>query len=88
MNKKLVCAKESNLKEWYLKEFPTDEVGKTLNNITFKEAYDNLHLGSGFYDVLGGVADSVVRERIFEKLSELYKCSYDDIYDLWLKGDD
>lgn len=79
--------KETNIKTWYTKEFPTDEVGKTLNNITFKEAYDSLHLGSGFYDVLGGTADSLVRERIFTMLSKLYGCSYDDIYDIWL-GDD
>lgn len=85
--KETIITKESNLKEWYLKEFPTDEVGKTLKNITFKEAYDSLHLGSGFYDVLGGTADSLVRERIFTMLSKLYGCSYNDIYDIWL-GDD
>ena len=81
--------KETNIKSWYMKEFPTDDVGKTLNDdVTFKIAYEKLPLGSGFYDVIGGYADTVVRERIFEELSKIYNCSYDDIYNIWLEGGD
>ena len=34
----------------------------------------------------GGVYDSLVRERIFEKLAEIIGTDYDYIYDQWVKS--
>jgi hypothetical protein len=42
--------------------------------------------GRDVYDLIG-VSDSIVRERIFSALSELYaKGDYGEIYNLWLHG--
>lgn len=85
--KNLIITKESNLKEWYTKEFPTDDLGNELARISFEEIYNGMNRGIDVYDLLG-VGDSVIRERVFDQLSKIYNCSYDDIYNLWLKGDD
>lgn len=79
--------KETNVKSWYIKEFPTDNLGKELTRNSFEEIYDGMNKGIDFYNLIG-VGDSVVRERVFDQLSKIYNCSYDDIYNLWLKGDD
>lgn len=76
--------KNTDIKTWYTKKFPTDDVGQTLKDISFQEVYDGMKNGDDFYNMMGGVCDSVVRERIFEQLAILYECSYDVIYDLWL----
>lgn len=82
--------KETNIKTWYTKTYPTDEVGQTLKDITFKEVYERMKNGEGrqFYDMMGGDCDTIIRERTFSQLASLYECSYDTIYYLWLGGDD
>ena len=84
---------EINLKDWYTSEFPTDELGKELNDgLTLKDIYTFLGVYGGkgndehgdFYDYIG-VGDSVVRERIFKKLAKELGKDYKDIYNLWLK---
>jgi len=80
-----------NIKEWYIKEFPTDEVGATLNDdVNFFDLHNLLFSRDGdkVYEFLGGEADSIVRERCFEKLAKLEKVTYDEIYDKWLGIDD
>jgi len=39
-------------------------------------------------DVYGyiGVGDSIIRERLFEKLSEILNTPYDYVYKLWLNN--
>lgn len=80
-----------NIKKWYIQEFPTDEVGETLNeNISFLDLH-NLIFSKDERDVkelLGGDADTIVRERCFEKLSELEGIDYDVIYTKWLDIDE
>lgn len=79
---------DSSVKEWYVATYPTDELGQELkDNITFEQAYEAVGLGSGFYDVIGESADSVVRERIFGKLAELYGVDYDVIYHKWIPAE-
>ena len=76
---------DSNVKEWYVATYPMDDLGKELKDgVTFAEAYEAVGLGSGFYDFIGESADSVVRERIFGKLAELYGVDYGVIYDKWM----
>ena len=70
-----------NIKDWYTKEYPTDELGPLLNHVvTFEELYKGL---PAIYELIG-VSDSLVRERVFTKLTEVMKVSYDDIYNKWL----
>ena len=72
---------KENIKLWYLSEFPTDVVGMYINpSATFSEAQNNL---ANIYEYIR-VHDSVVRERIFNELSERMGVSYKEIYDQWL----
>lgn len=75
------------IKEWYVTNYPTDEVRNTLNDkATFNDLFNALDTYQDVYVVLGGDADSIVRERAFKKLSELLGVDYDYVYEQWLKG--
>lgn len=74
-----------NIKEYYVKEFPTDELGVELNeNATFVGLLDTLHTEGEVYEYIG-VGDSLVRERLFSKLASILSRPYDYVYALWLK---
>jgi hypothetical protein len=45
---------------------------------------NQLIVGGDVYRYIG-VADSVIRERLFERLAEELEVSYDYVYNLWLK---
>jgi len=78
------------IRDWYLETYPEDELGQELaNDITFEDAYDllNSYEYNYFYDYVA-VNDSLIRERIFTKLAELYNKDYQDIYDLWVRVED
>ena len=80
----------NNVKKFYTTKFPTDEIGETLNpDITFEDVMGCLICGEGdnLYNLLGGDADSIVRERIFEALATRYEVDYDIIYELWIYRD-
>lgn len=51
---------------------------------TFYDVWRALNLGQDVYDAIGG-GDSIVRERVFQHLSELTGKRYRTIYNLWLK---
>jgi hypothetical protein len=71
----------NNIKEWYVNAYPTDELGCEINvDVTFGELYNHVSI---VYDVLG-VDDSLVRERVFGKLSEIMNVDYAVIYKKWL----
>jgi hypothetical protein len=75
-----------NIREYYVEAFPTDELGDEINpSATFEVLVDVLNNYGDVYQYIG-VRDSIVRERCFEKLSELTNTEYDVIYDLWLMG--
>lgn len=75
-----------NIKNWYVRKFPKDELGHELNNkITFKGLFKALDNYKDVYEFLG-VGDSIIRERVFEKLAEIMNVEYDYIYKRWLKG--
>ena len=75
---------DSRVRDWYVSNFPADEAGKDLNSdLTFWTLYNAL----GFvdiYEILGGDADSVIRERVFQGLADMLGCDYDLIYYMWL----
>jgi len=73
-----------NIKEFYLEAFPTDELGVEINeNATFIGLYHELLIGGDPYEYIG-VGDSVIRERLFEKLANIIDTSYGYVYNLWL----
>lgn len=74
----------NNVKKWYQSTYPTDEMGEELNsNLTFQEVWESLQQGKEFYSTIGA-ADSVIRERIFEKIAETMGITYDEVYNTWL----
>ena len=73
------------IKQFYLENYPTDELGPELKETsTFSGLLNTLFNKGDVYDYFG-VGDSLIRERLFTKLSEELETSYDYIYDLWLK---
>jgi hypothetical protein len=73
------------IKEYYLQAFPTDDLGLELNETpTFPGLLNQLIVGGDVYRYIG-VSDSVIRERLFEKLAETLEVSYEYVYNLWLK---
>jgi len=75
------------IKDFYTETYPTDDLGEQLNDdVTFKDLWNGLHGNKNVYDIMG-VGDSVIRERLFEELSEITGVDYKYIYDLWLKSD-
>lgn len=104
MPKNIDLMKHLYVKEWYRKEFPSDEVGKHIkNDLSFYDIYrhyftrfDSYPFGSeaeNIYELLdddssGYHTDSVIRERVFDKLSELMGVPYEVVYDRWLERDE
>ena len=77
----------STLRDFYMTEFPDDELGGQITEgVTFDDLHDWLLHGYDVYELLGGESDSIVRERLFEELSTLLGCKYDRIYYLWVYG--
>jgi hypothetical protein len=70
-----------NIKKWYLETFNDDEGLKINENANFNDMdyYEIRHI----YDYLN-VEDSIVRERVFEKLASLLNINYDEIYNIWV----
>jgi hypothetical protein len=74
------------IKEFYLNSYPTDELGAELSeNANFTGLLNELFTGNDIYGYIG-VGDSIIRERLFSKLSEILNCSYDYVYNLWLNN--
>lgn len=74
-----------NIKKFYCENFPSDELGAEINPQANFESLWLVIRGDIFYEYIG-VSDSVVRERIFERLSELTGHDYDYIYQEWLNA--
>jgi len=72
------------IREYYLEAYPTDELGVELNETpTFPGLLNQLIVDGDIYRYIG-VGDSLVRERLFEKLADELKVSYDYVNNLWL----
>jgi hypothetical protein len=71
-----------NIKKWYLETFPDDDMGENINDdadFTEMDYYEVRHI----YDYLGDI-DTVIRERVFQKLASLLNMEYKEVYDIWL----
>jgi hypothetical protein len=78
--------KVMTIKEFYLENYPSDELGVEINeNATFVGLLHILHTKCDVYHYLA-VHDSVVRERVFDKLAKQLRLSYTTIYNLWLNN--
>ena len=73
--------------DFYTAKYPSDVCGLDLDRSkTFNDLYDALKAKEDVYAVIG-IADSIVRERLFAELADLLNVKYDVIYDLWLERD-
>lgn len=69
---------------WYKRAYPSDELGDRIMLVSFKDVYELLRRGRDVYPYLAG--DSLVRERVFQKLADIYCEPYEAIYNLWVEG--
>lgn len=72
-----------NIKKWYLETYSDDELGNKINDdadFTEMDYYEIRHI----YEYLGDNIDTIIRERVFEKLAELVGVKYQEIYDIWM----
>ena len=73
---------EDDIKTWYMSEYPNDKLGDFIApNLTSEDILNRMQRES-FYDIID-VGDSVVRERIFQKMADDLNLDYNDIYQLW-----
>lgn len=76
---------KSNIKEWYCKTYPTDELGREIDgSITFADVLLGIAQCAEVYDIIG-VSDSIIRERIFAEIASRMGCDYNVIFNLWLE---
>lgn len=73
------------IRDWYASTYPDDDLGMNLSDITFHDLHTGISQGLDVYDHIG-VGDSIVRERLFDRLAEIKRVTYDDIYNLWLNN--
>ena len=75
-----------NIREFYVKNYPTDDMGKGINpTATFDGLWKILNTYGDVYEYLWAY-DSIIRERLFEKLATNKGCDYDVIYQQWLRA--
>ena len=73
-----------NVNEDYVTDFPTDDLGKEINkDLNFLQLFNGLLCGKDIYEMLD-VSDSLIRERVLERLAYLMGIDYQIIYYLWL----
>lgn len=76
----------NKIQAWYTCEYPTDDMGAYIDsNVTFKDVLDGLKSKMDIYTILGA-GDSLVREKVFQKLCSILKCDYNYIYNIWMNG--
>jgi hypothetical protein len=72
------------IREFYLSNYPTDELGNEIHTkATFIGLFEVLDTYKDVYNYIG-VHDSIIRERIFEKLANEMGIDYNEIYNQWL----
>lgn len=72
------------LKRWYVNKHGDDAICMQLNGrVTFDALWKAICNGEDVYKLIG-VADSIVRERLFAELANRMELDYTDIYNKWL----
>jgi hypothetical protein len=73
------------IREFYVKNYPSDDMGDGISpTATFAGLLNQLIVGGDVYEYLY-VYDSIIRERLFERLAEELNVKYDYVYNLWIK---
>jgi len=81
-----VYNKTTLLREYYINSYPSDAIGKEMNRyVTFVDLFECLDNYQDVYSLIN-VYDSLVRERLFDKLSEIMCVDYSYIYNQWIKS--
>jgi len=76
------------IKNYYTETFPNDKEGKHINpKATFGGLHKALANDINVYEYIG-VGDSIIRERVFQKLADILNVNYDVIYDAWSISED
>ncbi len=75
----------SSIRQFYNHKYPTDELGGQIRNITFLNLFDDLRNRRDIYKSIG-VDDSIVRERLFDALADVFGVEYRYIYRLWFRS--
>jgi len=74
------------IREFYLAKYPSDDMGDGINpTATFAGLLNQLIVGGDVYEYLY-VYDSIIRERLFERLAEELNVKYEYVYNLWLNN--
>lgn len=84
----IATLQQSKVLDFYKQKHAHDDYGVSeINaNVTFLDFLLELNKPNGdIYEILG-VADSLIRERVFERLSELLNVDYNVIYNIWLNN--
>jgi len=75
-----------DVKSWYLETYPGDSVAEGIDeDVTFYDCAVTLIREGDIYDILG-VGDSIIREKVFEKLADILGVDYNSVYYLWRDG--
>lgn len=78
--------KSTLLKEYYIQSYPSDKLGEDINkDITFVDLFECLDNYQDVYSLMN-VYDSLVRERLFNKLASMMCVDYNYIYNQWIKS--
>lgn len=81
----VIKMRDMTIREFYLENYPSDELGIELNETpTFSGLLNQLIVDGDIYRYIG-VSDSLVRERLFQRLADELNTTYDYVYNLWLK---
>jgi hypothetical protein len=73
------------IREFYVAKYPSDDMGDGINpTATFAGLLNQLIVGGDVYEYLY-VYDSIIRERLFERLAEELNVKYEYVYNLWIK---
>jgi hypothetical protein len=77
---------DMNIREFYVKNYPTDDLGIGINpKATFAGLLNQLIVGGDVYEYIY-VYDSIIRERLFEQLAKELEVGYEYVYKLWLNN--
>ena len=74
------------IRECYISNYRSDDMGDGINpTATFAGLLNQLIVGGDVYAYLY-VYDSIIRERLFERLAEELNVKYEYVYNLWLNN--
>lgn len=81
---KYFMAEDMYVKRWYAEAYPTDDMVDEINGeATLTGLMGAIDAKECVYEYIGA-CDSLIRERCFEKLAEIYGLEYSDVYNKWM----